>query len=296
MDTMDTIDKIKSSTLKEAIRIARGGSNAFRFTRLDDGEKRRCVSVSELLDFDSADTERWLMISPHDDDVTLGAGLLMQAAVAENVDVRTAIVTDGGMGYCTMEQKDKIVDIRRRETDQSFGILGIPTEKLTYLHFPDGGLTAFRGRRIAQAGEPAVGGYTGLQNAFTQVLRSVRPTRVFVPTIADLHPDHQITNAELMISLFHAGGSIWPELGEPLKSLPKVYELAVYCDFPEPPQIEIKSDAAAFENKLASIAAYQSQTQIGGLIDSLRASGPYEYIRELNFKLYSAAHYRSAFA
>src|SRR5437764_504739 len=109
---MDAIDKVKSTTLKDAIRMARGGSNAFRFTRRDDGKNRRCVSLSELLDFDRADGERWLMVSPHDDDVTLGAGLLIQAAIAERIDVCAAIVTDGRMGYCTLEQKDRIIDIR----------------------------------------------------------------------------------------------------------------------------------------------------------------------------------------
>jgi LmbE family N-acetylglucosaminyl deacetylase len=293
---MDTIENTKKSTLKNALRMAQRPSTAFQFTRLENGEKQRATQLSDVMKFDDASDERWLMVSPHDDDVTLGAGLLIQAAIAERIDVRTAVVTDGRMGYCTIGQKDAIVDIRRRETDQSFEILGIPQEKVSYLNFPDGGLAEFRGRRAAKNGEPSVGGFTGLQNAFTHLLREVRPTRVFVPTIADLHPDHQITNAELMISLFHAGGSIWPELGDALVGVPKVYELAVYCDFPEPPQIEVKSDAAAFENKLASIAAYQSQTQIGGLIDSLRASGPYEYIRELNFKLYSATHYKKAFA
>jgi LmbE family N-acetylglucosaminyl deacetylase len=126
-------------------------------------------------------------------------------------------------------------------------------------------------------------------------LRRTRPARVFVPTIADLHPDHQITNNEMMISLFHAAGAIWPELGEPLKDVPKVYELAIYCDFPQPPQLEIRADQPAFEAKLRGIEAYRSQLQIERLVAMIRQAGPYEYLRELNFRFYSPANHRRAF-
>src|SRR2546421_360780 len=112
----------------------------------------------------------------------------------------------------------------------------------------------------------AIEGFVGLSNAFTYHLRRTRPARVFVPTSADLHPDHQIVNNELMISLFHSAGAIWPELGAPLADVPKVYELAIYCDFPEPPQWEIRADSTAFDKKLRGIAAYQSQLQIAKLV------------------------------
>ena len=80
-----------------------------------------------------------------------------------------------------------------------------------------------------------------MQNAITYALRQIRPNRVFLPTSADLHPDHQIVHEEVLISLFHAQGNIWPELGEPIAEVPKVYEFACYCDFPEPPQIRIET-------------------------------------------------------
>ena len=99
-----------------------------------------------------------------------------------------------------------------------------------------------------------------------------------------------------MISLFHAGGAIWPELGAPLAHVPKPYELAVYCDFLDAPNIEVRSDESAFEKKLQCIAAYKSQVQIAGLVENVRKAGAYEYVRELAFKLYSADRYKSAFA
>lgn len=270
--------------------------SAFQFTRMAGGHPQRQTSLSEAMGNEALAGHTWAFFSPHDDDLCIGAGLLMQAAVQAGVDVQCVIVTDGCLGYCCPQQKADIVDVRREETLRSFELLGIGPRQVTFLNFPDGGLTRFVGRRPAEsAREPQVGGFTGLQNAFTHCLRELRPTRVFVPTRMDLHPDHQITHNELMISLFHASGKIWPELGDPVE-VPQVHEMAVYCDFPEDPQLEVVGNAASFETKLKSIAAYESQLQIEELVNKLREDGPVEYIRDVRFRLYSPRRYRDLFA
>ena len=124
----------------------------------------------------------------------------------------------------------------------------------------------------------------------------VRPTRVFVPTSADLHPDHRIVHEQLMISLFHAQGGIWPQLGTPIAQVPQVYEMAIYCDFPEPPQIRIGAPLEMLETKLKAIMAYGSQEQIGTLVENQRAAGPVEYIRELKFRFYAPKQYHELFS
>lgn len=270
----------------------------FQITRLDAARKTAYRNFAAAMEADNVARETWLFVSPHDDDLCLSCGLLLQQAVAEGINVQVLIVTDGRMGYCTLEQRDTIADIRRKETYESFALLGIPRQNIDYVGYPDGGLTSLCGRRKAQPGDEvkAIEGYVGLQNAFTFHLRRTRAARVFVPTNADLHPDHQVTHNELMICLFHAAGTIWPELGEPLADVPKVYELAVYCDFPAPPQLQIEAGAEPFEVKLASIAAYRSQTQIARLVESIRHAGPTEYVRELNFRFYSPNNYKPMFA
>ena len=252
------------------------------------------ASLADAVGSSDLGEEVWMFVSPHDDDLCLGAGLLMQAAVQAAVDVQCVVVTDGCLGYCRPGQAADIIEIRRRETLRSFEILGIASDQVTYLGFPDGGLTKFIGRRPAESGEPEFGGYTGLQNAFTRCLRELRPVRVFVPTKTDLHPDHQITYSELMISLFHASGQIWPELGDPLE-VPTVHEFAVYGDFPTDPHLEVAADESAFDCKQRSILAYESQLQIADMVEQARADGPYEYIRDVEFRLYSPRRYRSLF-
>ncbi len=270
--------------------------SSYEYVRLVAGQRRTSASLEEA--FDDADIagQSWLFVAPHDDDLCLGAGLLMQAAKAAGVNVQVLIVTDGCLGYCTLEQRDSIVKIREEETYESFEVLGIPRDDVVYIGYPDGGLTPYIGRRRAEYGEKAIEGYTGLQNAFTYHLRRVRPQRVFTPTHTDLHPDHRITHSELMISIFHAAGAIWPELGEKLAAPPAVGELAVYCDFAAPPDLQIKSDDEAFERKLKSVEAYRSQEQIAALVAATRAAGPYEYVRNIEFQLYSPNNYRELFA
>ncbi len=268
----------------------------FRFTRRDDdGTLRRSGDLAELMRANDLSRECWLFVGPHDDDLCIGSGLLMQAAVAAGVDLQAVIVTDGRLGYCLPEQRETIVAVRHNETVDSFRRLNIEADSVTNLGFPDGGLTEFLGRRPPRDAETPLEGFVGLQNSFTQALRKFRPTRVFVPAPTDLHPDHRITHSELMISLFHASGAIWPELGAPLVEVPQVYEMAVYCDFSEPPNLEIIADETHFRRKLASIAAYESQLQIGELVRSVKKAGPYEYIREVNFHFYCAETYKPLF-
>ena len=267
---------------------------SFRFTRLENGLKRRTNNLAEVIE-GSVSGATWLFVAPHDDDLCIGAGLTMQAARQAGIDVQVLIVTDGCLGYCRAEQRDSIVEIRREETYESFEMLGVARDRVTYIGYPDGGLVPFIGRRRARDGERAIEGFVGLQNAFTYHLRESRPTCVFVPTPTDLHPDHQVTHNELQISLFHASGDIWPELGAPL-ALPQLFELAIYCDFAEAPNLEVRGNDDVFQHKLRSIEAYRSQLQIASLVESIRQDGPYEYLRDVHFRLYSSKNYRSLFA
>jgi LmbE family N-acetylglucosaminyl deacetylase len=270
--------------------------NETEFIRLVGEERRAADTLEGVSRHWMKDKERFLFISPHDDDVVLGAGLFIQLVQKENVPVYILIVTDGAMGYCNNEQKDKISEIRRKETYQCYKNLNVPQENIIWLGFPDCRLNYYRGRRTAEANEPmAISGYTGLQNSFTHWIRKIAPTQCFLPTSTDLHPDHRIVHEEFLISLFHAAGNIWPELGQKAERVPYVHELGVYCDFPKPPRLRIKTTNLLLEKKLKAISAFKSQEQIGSLVEIVKKSGPYEYLRELEFKLYQPSSYYEMF-
>jgi len=58
----------------------------------------------------------------------------------------------------------------------------------------------------------------------------------------------------------------------------------------------LRAGAVEFEKKLAGIAAYRSQLQIAKLVEIIRSAGPFEYLRELNFRFYSPNNHKPAFA
>jgi LmbE family N-acetylglucosaminyl deacetylase len=268
----------------------------FQFIRLVGDERRVGTTLASVSRHWQGEKERFLFISPHDDDVVLGGGLLLQLAQREGVPVHILVVTDGSMGYCSPEEKDTISKIRYKETYECYQKLGVPKENIIWVGYPDCQLVNYCGRKLASPKDKgAIEGYTGLQNTFTYYLRKIRPTQCFLPTSNDLHPDHQITHAELLISLFHASGNIWPELGEPLEKVPFVHEMGVYCDFPEPPKLRMRAPESYLEKKLEGIACFKSQKQIGSLIDIVRKSGPEEYLRALRFGLYQPVRYRDLF-
>lgn len=268
----------------------------FEFVRLVGNERRVDSTLANVSRHWQDKSERFLMVSPHDDDVALGAGLLIQLAKREGVPVYILIVTDGSQGYCSTKEQNTIAEIRRKESFECYQRLGVPKKNIVWLGFPDCRINNYRGRSPTEPSAPlAISGFTGLQNTFTYWLRKIKPTQCFLPTHNDLHPDHRIVYEEFLISLFHAAGSIWPELGKPLSKVPYIHAFAVYCDFPVHPTLRMRVPMSYLENKLKAIAAFRSQKQISSLIENVRHCGPEEYTRAIDFKLYHPANYRNLF-
>jgi len=265
------------------------------FTRRSNQQRTSTTCLNELFATDVA-KERWLVVVPHDDDAVLGCGLWMMAAIEAGADVRLLAVTDGRLGYCTLEQQADIVNIRARELVASCELLGMDASKITCLGYPDGGLFTRQGRRPADAHEqdPVIEGYTGMTNCLTWHLRQFAPQRVIVPAPSDLHPDHQIVHNELAICLFHASGDIWPELGRPI-AVPQLYEMAIYCDFHQPPNLRLQTTDLLLQRKLEAVAAFRSQLQIEQLVRKVEQAGPVEYLHEVDFRFYEPARYAALF-
>ncbi len=266
------------------------------YVRLVGGERRVGPTLESVSNHWRGSEERFMFISPHDDDVVLGGGLLMQLAQKENVSVYILIVTDGSMGYCHESQKDTISKVRMEETYKCYESLGVARENIIWLSFPDCRLSKYRGRDHSDKQDKiSIAGYCGLQNSFTYWIRKIAPTQCFLPTSNDLHPDHKIVHEELLISLFHAAGNIWPELGDKIEKVPYVHEMGVYCDFPEPPQLRVKAPESVMAKKLEAILMFKSQEQIESLVEIVRKSGSCEYFRPLEFKFYHPATHYDAF-
>ena len=232
-------------------------------------------------------SERWLFMSPHDDDIVCGCGLTFLSAIASGIETFAGVVTRGNMGYCRPEMKETIADIRRAECAESFRQMGLPAERLFFLNHDDGSLNVQAGRRFAeQEGPTVIAGATGLQNSFTWLLRKTRPNRVFIPSLTDLHPDHKFTHSEMLISIFHAQGGIWPELGPSIDEIPLLYEYATYSNFATEPTLRVRVPEELLTKKLDAIYAYKSQEQIELTIQMQKRAGTSEYLREIRFDLF----------
>jgi LmbE family N-acetylglucosaminyl deacetylase len=282
--------------------------------RLPDGRVVR-GTLSDVFP-DWTDAERWLFVSPHDDDPAVAGGLLLALAKEAGVSVRVRIATDGSMGYTPKVTAEDVIERRREETLQSFLRFGV--DDVAWWSYPDTQLYRWQGRfptvsqdngavpdrpfegHAVDGGRDyptchSVAGYTGLQNSIVAELRSYRPTRIFLLSSNDYHPDHKVVHQETMISLFHAQGDIWPELGDPIVGRPWVHELAAYCPFVSPPDIRLRGSDALFRVKLDAITDFASQTQIETLVAAIRNAGPVEYVRSYRFETYDPSAYASLF-
>lgn len=267
------------------------------FDRRTEQKTIRSENPAEIWADWIGEQENWLFIAPHDDDIVCGAGLTFAAALACGIPTHAAVISNGRMGYCSPTQRQTIVKVRREETRQSFMHLGLPVEQLHQFNYDDGSLSQESGRRFAadSTDSRAIAGGIGLQNTMTWLLRHVKPNRVFIPNRLDIHPDHRAVNNEMIISIFHAQGEIWPELGPPIEKLPTLYEYATYSDFIQPPNIRIRVSDDLVEKRLEAIALYKSQLQIELLVDQLRKVGGKEYLLEMEFEIFKPEKHESLF-
>ncbi len=263
------------------------------FVRLKDDLHISSESFSELFG-ESNNTS--LFISPHDDDAVLGSGLMIQQAVKEKSLVYIIVVTDGAMGYCSKNEINNISETRKKETYLCYESLGVKKENIIWLSYPDCQLYNYCGRTLLASkdleGQPKA---NGLQNSFTYWIRRTKPTHCFLPTLNDYHPDHKIVHQEFIISIFHASGDIWPELGNKIEHIPFVHEMGVYCNFSSNPNLRMSASEILFENKLKAIREFRSQNQIQSLIENVNKAGPYEYFKTINFNLYNPSVYFDLF-
>ncbi|MEE2961967.1 MAG: PIG-L family deacetylase [Myxococcota bacterium] len=226
----------------------------------------------------------WLVVSPHDDDIILGMGMLIACARREQIEVRAVIVSDGRMGYVHPEERSSIVDVRKRELLSAMACLGVGEEAVFWMELPDGDL-------VNHVGCNEEG--TGLGQRLTAIIREVRAKVVFGPTERDLHPDHRVTSRELDMACCWAESRIWLDMGLPVQ-FAKRYSYAVYCAFPDVPEYQIRN-TSAFASKLDALTCFKSQESIVGMIDRISGDGPVEYIHQAHWVPYRPSLYADIF-
>lgn len=167
--------------------------------------------------------DRLIIFAPHCDDETLGCGGLIATAVANGARVRIVTVTNGdgyrlaiSKAYKTLRvTPQRCIDFaykRQQETLRAVGVLGIHKSDVTFLGYPDRGVSQLWSKCWARdrlytsphtraCRSPYVNSFTAhapycgesLLDDIQTIIRTEKPTDVYVPHPCDNHPDHYAT-------------------------------------------------------------------------------------------------------
>ncbi len=216
------------------------------------------IPVNALPVIDVAAAHRLLVIAPHPDDETIGAGGMLQAALAAGLDVRVAVVTNGDgqrlaplavRGHVRAHNQDYVAlgITRQAETLAALAELGVPHGNVIFLGYPDRGLLPLwradwtrdcplRSRYTGSSASPyqlsfnPAAQYCGqdvLQDLKT-LLTEFHPDLVVIPHPEDQHPDHAATSIFARLALAEL------EQADPAYQ-PQVWGYLVhYGDYPQP--------------------------------------------------------------
>jgi LmbE family N-acetylglucosaminyl deacetylase len=152
-----------------------------------------------------------LLFAPHPDDESLGAGILLQRAVAADAAICVVYLTNGennpwpqrclsGRWRLNATDRQRWAKLRRREAIASLQVLGISEPEIRFLGWPDQGLAGL------------------LRSHATTALAQLRylilewsPTHLVSTDIADRHRDHRALGI-MIAKLFSLAASPFQEI------------------------------------------------------------------------------------
>ena len=189
------------------------------------------VTAATVPALDSTAAERLLVIAPHPDDETIGAGGLIQRVLQRGGTARIVLVTAGdgyveavvhATGLPRPRPSNYIAygEQRLRESRAAVRRLADEQVRVQVLGFPDGGLVTLlhahwrrthpeRSRTTGVAAPPYPEAldpnvaYDGadLQRELRHLMRETRPTMVVFPHPLDKHPDHHATGLFTLLAI-----------------------------------------------------------------------------------------------
>ena len=248
--------------------------------------------------------EKIVAVGPHDDDVLIGAGLLLCELRNLGIDVYVAIITDGRKGYCKEEQKQEIESIRKKETELAYASIGINLDAIERFvsytsigfddftepfNFPDSDLYQHAFKWETKRCEN-----NGLVALLLKYFREKKATRFLLPNENDFHLDHQATFKAGLYAAIQASEPIVPDLGKPC-SRGTILRYGVWSPFNGNPTHSIQTSQDTLERKLKGILSYKSQEQIEGVTEKIREGGPFEFFQEYKVEPFPIKEYTKIF-
>lgn len=121
---------------------------------------------------------RTMVFAPHPDDEVLGCGGTVFRKTQSGGRVHLIFMTDGSASHASLMPATELARLRRAEAHEAAAILGIGSECITFLDYPDQGLEIHRRHATGRVKE---------------LIEAFQPDEVFVPHAADRIPDHVAT-------------------------------------------------------------------------------------------------------
>ena len=120
-------------------------------------------------------TQATLVLAPHPDDETLGAGALIASLRARGVPVAVVAATDGENAYdASLQERSALARTREQEQRDALAVLGVPADAIHRLRLRDSGLHRCEDELTAQLMDLAQPGM-----------------HLVAPWSGDFHPDHE---------------------------------------------------------------------------------------------------------
>lgn len=201
-------------------------------------------------------------LSPHDDDVLLGAAYLLLAVLENGGRPLVLVFCSGDAGYSSIRNKAIIVEQRKRETLEAYGQLGLGQENILFFDIPDFSVMT-RISRILPSGR-------GLIEEQVRIFRQEKVSRVVFSSGYFEHWDHTAVHLMGMYTSPQAGDPVLAGLGGQPFPPRSYYVYSVWADFePSPTQPEaIRAEkgilvSAEVEDRVRrAIQAFASQSRI----------------------------------
>ncbi len=215
----------------------------------------RAVAAESAIPVSSLD--KILVIAPHPDDETLGAGGVIQQAIAQGATLRIVYLTSGELNeiasifyqkrpLLTKSDFIKKGNIRKQEAVNAMTFMGLDPKNLVFLGYPDGGtlniwikywgnVKPFRSfftriNKVPYKDQFSYGQYykgEEIVRDLERLLLDFEPTQIYVTAPFDLNTDHQAAYLYLNVALLN--------IVDQLKSAPQVHLYIVHAhQWPNP--------------------------------------------------------------
>jgi LmbE family N-acetylglucosaminyl deacetylase len=127
---------------------------------------------------------RVLVVAPHPDDETIGAGGTIHRLASTGTDVVVAVMTGNGQGTHPLFPKDSFATVRK-EFEDAMGVLGV--KKSIFADLPTTLLTETPVHQI--------------NHTAAAIVSDVKPDLILLPFENDLHRDHGLVNYAFSVAL-----------------------------------------------------------------------------------------------